>query len=82
MIGVVSAPAPEKAAAKIFHQKFRGKKEPTKEKPLEIRIRDLGAGNDYHFRVWIEISESTENEADNEGDGKKAVKKLIIRKMN
>ena len=49
MIGVVSAPAPEKAAAKIFHQKFRGKKEPTKEKPLEIRVRDLGAGNDYQL---------------------------------
>ena len=82
MIGVVSAPAPEKAAAKIFRQKFRGKKEPSKEKPLEIRVRDLGAGDDYHFRVWIEISENKGNEAVNEVDGKQAVKTLIIRKVN
>ncbi len=82
MIGVVSAPAPEKAAAKIFHQKFRGKKEPAKEKPLEILVRDLGAGDDYHFRVWIEISDNKENEAGYEGDGKKDVKKLIIRRVS
>ncbi len=82
MIGVISAPAPEKAAAKTFHQKFRGKKEPTREKPLEIRIRDLGAGSDYNFRLWIEISENKENEAVNGKDGKKVVKKLIIRKVN
>ena len=82
MIGVVSAPAPEKAAAKTFHQKFRGKKEPIKEKPLEIRIRDLGAGSDYNFRLWIEISENKENESDNEKDGKKVLKRLIIRKVN
>lgn len=82
MIGVISAAAPEKAAAKTFHQKFRGKKEPAKEKPLEIRIRDLGAGNDYNFRLWIEISENKENEAVNGEDGKKIVKKLIIRKVN
>jgi len=81
MIGVVSAPAPEKAAAKIFHQKFKGEKKTTRETPLEIRIRDLGAGNDCHFHVWIEISESIED-VDNEMDGKKAVKKLVIRKMN
>jgi len=82
MIGVVSAPAPEKAAAKIFHQKFRGKKEPAREKPLKIRIRDLGVGDDYHFWVWIEVSENKENEAADEKDEKKAVKKLIIRKVN
>ena len=82
MIGVVSAPAPEKAAAKTFHQKFRGKKEPIKEKPLEIRIRDLGAGSDYNFRLWIEISENKENESDNEKDGNKVLKRLIIRKVN
>jgi DEAD/DEAH box helicase domain-containing protein len=82
MIGVISAPAPEKAAAKTFHQKFRGKKEPTREKPLEIRIRDLGEGNDYNFRLWIEISEDKENETDNGKDGKKVIKRLIIRKVN
>ena len=82
MIGVISAPSPEKAAAKIFHQKFPGKKEATKEKPLEIRIRDLGAGSDYYFRIWIEISENQENEASDEADEKKAVKRLIIRKLN
>lgn len=81
MIGVVSAPAPEKAAAKIFHQKFKEEKKTTRETPLEIRIRGLGAGNDYHFHVWIEISESIED-VDNERDGKKAVKKLIIKKVN
>jgi DEAD/DEAH box helicase domain-containing protein len=81
MIGVVSAPAPEKAAAKIFYQKFKGEKKTTRETPLEIRIRDLGAGNDCHFHVWIEISESIED-VDNERDGKKAVKKLIIKKVN
>jgi len=81
MIGVVSAPAPEKAAAKIFHQKFKGEKKTTRETPLEIRVRDLGAGNDCHFHVWIEISESIED-VDNERDGKKAVKKLIIKKVN
>ncbi|MHB8103347.1 MAG: DEAD/DEAH box helicase [Methanosarcina sp.] len=80
MIGVVSAPAPEKAAAKIFHQKFKGEKKTTRETPLEIRIRDLGAGNDYHFHTWIEISESIED-VDNERDGKKAVNKLIIKKV-
>src|SRR5664280_759271 len=81
MIGVVSAPAPEKAAAKIFHQKFKKEKKTTRETPLEIRVRDLGAGNDCHFHVWIEISESIED-VDNERDGKKAVKKLIIKKVN
>lgn len=70
MIGVVSAPAPEKAAAKIFHQKFKGEKKTTRETPLEIRIRDLGAGNDCHFHVWIEISESIKD-VDNEMDGKR-----------
>lgn len=82
MIGVISAPAPEKAAAKAFYQKFRGKKEPAREKPLEICIRDLGAGNDYNFRLWIEVSENEEYEANNEKNNKKFVKKLIIRKVN
>lgn len=82
MIGVISAPAPEKAAAKTFHQKFRGKKEPAKENPLEIRIRDLGAGSDYSFRLWIEISENNGKEAINGEDEKKVVKKLVIRKVS
>lgn len=82
MIGVISAPAPEKAAAKTFHQKFRGKKEPTREKPLEICIRDLGAGNDYNFWLWIEVSENEGYEANDEKNNKKFVKKLIIRKVN
>jgi DEAD/DEAH box helicase domain-containing protein len=82
MIGVISAPAPEKAAAKTFHQKFRGKKEPTREKPLEIRIKDLGAGKDYNFRLWIEISENEGDKAVCEGNENKTVKKLIIRKVN
>jgi DEAD/DEAH box helicase domain-containing protein len=81
MIGVISASAPEKAAAKTFHQKLRGIKEPTREKPLEIRIRDLGAGNDYSFRLWVEISENKGNEVVNGENGKKIVKKLIIRKV-
>lgn len=82
MIGVISALAPEKAAAKTFHQKFRGKKEPIKEKPLEICIRDLGAGSDYNFRLWIEVSEKEGNKTDNEKNEKKIIKKLIIRKVN
>ncbi|WP_243684293.1 hypothetical protein [Methanosarcina barkeri] len=82
MIGVISAPAPEKAAAKTFHQKLRGKKEPTRKKPLEICIRDLGAGNDYNFRLWIEVSENEGKEAVRGEDEKKVVKKLIIRKVN
>ena len=81
MIGVISAPAPEKAAAKTFHQKLRGEKEPTREKPLEIRVRDLGEGNDYNFQLWVEISENKGNEAVNGENGKKVVKKLIIRKV-
>jgi DEAD/DEAH box helicase domain-containing protein len=81
MIGVVSAPAPEKAAAKLFHKKFTEKKEITKLSPLEIRIKDLGAGSDSHFRVWIEISENVED-TDNEKDGKKTVKRLIVRKVS
>lgn len=81
MIGVISAPAPEKAAAKIFHQKFKGENEITSEKPLEIHIRDLAAGTDYHFRIWTEISESI-GDIDNERYGKKAVKKLIIKKVS
>jgi DEAD/DEAH box helicase domain-containing protein len=81
MIGVISAPAPEKAAAKTVHQKFRGKTEPTRENPLKIRIRDLGEGSDFNFIIWIEISENKGNETANDGDGKKVMKKLIIRKM-
>jgi DEAD/DEAH box helicase domain-containing protein len=81
MIGVISAPAPEKAAAKTFYQKLRGKKEPAKEKPFEIHIRDLGTGSEYKFRLWIEISENKEKETFNGEDGKKVMKKLIIRKV-
>lgn len=81
MIGVISALAPEKAAAKIFHQKFKEENGITGEKPLEIRIRDLGAGTNYKFLIWTEISENRED-ADNERDGKVAVKKLIIRKVS
>ncbi|AKB29192.1 putative ATP-dependent helicase [Methanosarcina siciliae T4/M] len=81
MIGVVSALSPEKAASKTFHQKFAGKKEATREKPVEIRIRDLGAGSDYHFKAWTELFESTENGLD-PGEPKKAVRKLVIRKMS
>ena len=81
MIGVVSAPTPEKAAAKTFHQKLAGQQRATKEKPLQIRIRDLGAGSDYHFRAWIELFEAAEN-GDPESKEKKAVKKLFIRKMS
>ncbi|AKB17982.1 DEAD/DEAH box helicase [Methanosarcina sp. WWM596] len=82
MIGVVSSISPEKAAVKLIRQKYTGQKEPAKEKPLEICIRDLEAGSDHHFRVWVEISEDKGNEAFSEENGKKAVKKLIIRKMN
>lgn len=81
MIGVISALAPEKAAAKIFHQKFKEENEITGEKPLEIRIRDLGAGTNCKFLIWTEISESSED-TDNERDGKEATKKLIIRKVS
>jgi DEAD/DEAH box helicase domain-containing protein len=82
MIGVVSAPSPEKAAAKTFHQKLAGQKEVTREKPFEIRIRDLGAGNEYHFKVWTELFESMENGNPVEGEKKKVVRKLVIRKMS
>lgn len=82
MIGVISAPSPEKAAAKTFHQKLRGEKEPKREKPLEICIRDLGAGNDFNFRLWIEVSENEGKEAVRGEDEKKVVKRLIIRKVN
>jgi DEAD/DEAH box helicase domain-containing protein len=80
MIGVVSAPAPEKAAAKAFHQKFRGRNEATMENPLEISIRDLGVGKNYRFHVWIEIASI--EDANKGRDGKEAVTKLVVRKMN
>ena len=81
IIGVVSALSPEKAAAKIFHQKFREKRETTRKDPIEIRIRDPGIDNESHFWVWVEDYESTKN-TDKEMDEKKAVKKLIVRKIN
>ena len=81
IIGVVSALAPEKAAAKIFHQKFKEKWGTTRKDPVEIRVQDPGIDNEYHFSVWVEGSESTEN-TDKEMDEKKAVKKLIVKKMN
>jgi DEAD/DEAH box helicase domain-containing protein len=82
MIGVFSAPSPEKAAVKVFHQKLAGQKEIMRGKPLVIRIRDLGAGNDYYFKVWTELFETTENEVPEEEKKKKIVRKLVIRKMN
>ncbi len=82
MIGIVSAPSPEKAAAKTFHQKFAGNKEATREKPFEIRIRDLGAGNDYCFKAWTELFETMEKGTSEEGEKKKVVRKLVIQKMS
>lgn len=82
LIGVVSAPSPEKAAAKTFHQKLAGQKEATREKPFEIRIRDLGAGSNYRFKAWTELFEATENETLEKGEKRKVVRKLLIRKMN
>lgn len=82
MIGVISAPSPEKAAAKTFHQKLAGQKEASKEKPLEIRIRDLEAGSNYHFRAWTELFETIENETPEGKEKKKIIKRLIIRKMS
>ncbi|KKG12401.1 DEAD/DEAH box helicase [Methanosarcina sp. 2.H.A.1B.4] len=82
MIGVISAPSPEKAAAKTFHHKLAGQKEATREKPIDIRIRDLGAGSDYHFKVWTELFKSTEKGASDTEEQKKAVRKLVIRRMN
>jgi hypothetical protein len=81
MLGVISAISPEKATVKAFRQKFREEKEVkgnetvsiTKENPFEIRIRDLGAGSDSNFKLWIETSENKEvqeaNEKDREKDG-------------
>jgi DEAD/DEAH box helicase domain-containing protein len=80
MVGVISAHTPENAAAKIFHQKFREKKETSREKPLKICIRDLGNSSDSQFHIWVEISDKIED-ADNKRDGKKTVKKLIVRKI-
>ena len=84
MLGVISAPAPEKAAAKVFREKLAGKIKATKENPFEIRIRDLGAGSNYHFQAWTEVVENRKaEEAGNcEGaGGKKAVKKLVIKRI-
>jgi DEAD/DEAH box helicase domain-containing protein len=81
MIGVFSAPSPEKAVSKTFHQKFSGQKEATRENPIEIRIRDLGAGSDYHFKVWTELFESTEPGAVEEDGRKKGMRKLIVRRI-
>ncbi len=84
MLGVISAPAPEKAASKVFREKLAGKIKATKENPYEIRIRDLGAGSNYHFQVWTEAAESRAGEeAGNCGGacGKKAVKKLVIKRI-
>jgi len=81
IIGVVSALTPEKAAAKIFHQKFKEKWETTKKDPIEIRVLDPRINNEYHFMVLVEDSESTGN-TDTEMDKKKAVMRLIVKKMN
>lgn len=82
MIGVVSAPSPEKAAAKTFHQKLAGQKEATREKPFEIRIRDLGEGSNYCFKAWTELFETTENNTPEKGEKRKVVRKLVIRKIS
>ncbi|MGB9928609.1 MAG: DEAD/DEAH box helicase [Methanosarcina sp.] len=96
MLGVVSAVSPEKATVKAFRQKFKEEKEIsklTKENPFEIRIRDLGAGNEFNFQLWIELFDSkanvdqinngrTENNGKTENKDNKAVKKLIIRKIS
>lgn len=82
MIGVVSAPSPEKAAAKAFHQKLAGQKDATREKPFEISIRDLGAGSDCRFKAWTELFETVENGTPEEREKKKVVRKLVIRKMS
>jgi DEAD/DEAH box helicase domain-containing protein len=61
IIGVVSALSPEKAAAKIFHQKFREKRETTQKDLIEIRIRYSVIDNESHFWVWVEDYESTKD---------------------
>ncbi|MCQ1536414.1 DEAD/DEAH box helicase [Methanosarcina sp. KYL-1] len=84
MLGVISAQVPEKAAAKAFYQKFIGRIEATREKPVEIRIRDLGAASDSHFKVWTEAAENgAAEESGNceDGSGKKAVKKLVVKRI-
>ncbi len=84
MLGVISAHAPEKAAAKVFREKLAGKIKATKENPFEIRIRDLGAGSNYHFQTWTEVVENrAAEEAGNCGGscGKKTVKKLVIKRI-
>ena len=68
------------AAAKIFNQKFKRENEVTREKPLELRIRDLGAGKDYHFLAWTEIFESVNN-SDKGREGNEGAKRLIVRKL-
>ena len=40
-----------------------------KKDPIEIRVLDPGINNEYHFRAWVEDSESTEN-TDKEMDEK------------
>jgi DEAD/DEAH box helicase domain-containing protein len=85
MIGVISASSPEKAVARVFQQKLKERRKITgteKEESLEIHIKDLRAGDDYHFRVWAEVPEKKEIEAIKEGNGKKARKKLVIKKIN
>jgi DEAD/DEAH box helicase domain-containing protein len=83
MIGVVSALSPEKAAAKVFKQKLKGKKEITKtgkEESRKIHIKDLREGDDHHFKIWTKASEKRENETVSEENREKPVKKLIIKR--
>lgn len=90
MLGVISAVSPEKAAAKVFRQKFKEEKELfciIEENPFEIRIRDLGAGSDSNFKLWIKVFEGEVN-GDSVKNNKKenkdnnVVKKLVVRKMS
>lgn len=83
MLGVISAVSPEKATVKAFRQQFKEEKEIvsiTEENPFEIRIRDLGAGSNSNFKLWIVTSENKEdqevNEKDREKDGINETKEI------
>ena len=100
MLGVISAISPEKATVKVFRQKFKEEKEVkgnetvsiTKENPFEIRIRDLGEGNNFNFKLWIEAFDGRENAIENNNNKKenetnkivvnKSANKLIIKKTS
>lgn len=69
MLGVISAPRPEVAAAKVFREKMIGKVQATKESPFEVRVRDLEKRNDYFFQVWIGIVEKKKDPEGNFVEG-------------